>query len=251
MKNDTIYGFITVRTSSTRLPKKCLMPFGKKRVLDHIINRCLAFNIEPIVCTSTHESDNVIYDIAIENNVKCFRGSLVNKLKRWADCAVKFNVNYFHTIDADDPFFDGEEVQLSMNKLINDGFDVVTPTDSSSNGGGSVGYSLKSSIVIKAVKNLDTNTDTEMMWAFLEKINNIKINNLEENFDRPKKLRLTLDFYEDYVLLKFIVDLLGTETPRSSVDQIFFRNPDLYKLNWFRNSEWKQSQNNKIENYKI
>ena len=44
------------------------MPFGKKRVLDHIINRCLAFNIEPIVCTSTHESDDIIYDIAIENN---------------------------------------------------------------------------------------------------------------------------------------------------------------------------------------
>ena len=60
------------------------------------------------MCTSTDSSDDLIEKLAKKEGVKCFRGSLVNKLKRWADCANHFKINAFHTIDADDPFFDGK-----------------------------------------------------------------------------------------------------------------------------------------------
>ena len=76
-------GLITVRTSSSRLPKKCLLPFGDNNVLTHIINRTKFYNIEPIICTSIDESDDVIESIAKTENVKYFRGHLINKLKRW------------------------------------------------------------------------------------------------------------------------------------------------------------------------
>ena len=49
MKKDIIYGFITVRTSSTRLPNKCLLPLGNESVIEHVIKRCLTYSIEPIV----------------------------------------------------------------------------------------------------------------------------------------------------------------------------------------------------------
>ena len=55
MKEKIIHGIITVRTSSTRLPKKCLLSFGEYNVINHVINRCKYFKIEPIVCTSTDE----------------------------------------------------------------------------------------------------------------------------------------------------------------------------------------------------
>ena len=47
-----IHGFITVRTSSTRLPNKCLLPLGENNILTSVILRCIKYNIEPIVCTS-------------------------------------------------------------------------------------------------------------------------------------------------------------------------------------------------------
>ena len=60
--------------------------------------------------------------------IKFFRGSLINKLKRWSDCASFYEIKDFHTVDADDPFFDGDEMILSMKKLRDGNYDVVLPT---------------------------------------------------------------------------------------------------------------------------
>ena len=105
MINVNPIGFITVRTSSTRLPNKCMLPLGDETVISHVVKRAISYGIEPIICTSTDKSDDILEEISKELGVKCFRGSLVNKLKRWLDCAEHFEVNSFHTIDADDPLF--------------------------------------------------------------------------------------------------------------------------------------------------
>ena len=129
-----------------------------------------------------------------------------------------------------------------MKKLRDGNYDVVLPTISSSNGGASVGYSLTSKIVLEALENINDNTDTEMMWEFLEDINDIRIYNLEETNNRPEKLRLTLDFEEDYFLLKIVKQILGENLSRKSIDNLFHNNPDLYKINWFRNDDYKAAQ---------
>ena len=147
----TIKGFITVRSSSTRLPNKCLLPLGNNNILQHVIKRCLKYGIDPIVCTSIDPSDDIIEEICKKMKIKFFRGSLINKLKRWSDCASFYEIKDFHTVDADDPFFDGDEMILSMKKLRDGNYDVVLPTISSSNGGASVGYSLTSKIVLEAL----------------------------------------------------------------------------------------------------
>ena len=61
-------GIITVRTSSSRLPNKCLLRFYKSEtIIEYIINRSKAFGIEPIICTSTNSSDDIIEKISEEN----------------------------------------------------------------------------------------------------------------------------------------------------------------------------------------
>ena len=110
-------GFITVRTSSTRPPNECLLPLSDETVISCMVKRTIAYGIEPILCRSIDKSDDILEGNSKELGVKCFRGSLVNKLKRWLDCAEHYNVNSFHTIDADDPFFDGSEMIESHNLL--------------------------------------------------------------------------------------------------------------------------------------
>ena len=238
-------GFITVRTSSTRLPKKCLLPFGESTVLNHIIRRAVLYDIEPIVCTSTSKEDGIIEEIANQEGVKCYRGPLDNKLQRWLDCADHFNINNFHTIDADDPFFDGNEMKNSVKILQEKGLDMVKPTKSSSAGGASVGYSLTTHIVKKACQGLDKNTDTEMMWYYVEKIPELKTMVLPETRKNITKMRLTLDYEEDYWLLDSVRRILGNLASRDEVDRLFLFNPDLHKINWFRNKEWQSAQTNK------
>lgn len=242
MKRQKIDGFVTVRTSSTRLPGKCLLPFGEGNVIHHIIARAKAFGIDPIICTSTDQTDDVLETLAAAEGVRCFRGSLSNKLKRWSDCAEHFGLTSFHTVDADDPFFDGEEMQRSMKLLKEGGYDIVCPSESSSAGGGSVGYSLTADIVKRASSDLADDADTEMMWYYLEKIANRKTVTLEQSASADLKLRLTLDYEEDYWLMRTIQRLVGTTAPRIEIDELFRRNPDLYKINWFHNEEWKAAQ---------
>ncbi len=236
-------GFITVRTSSSRLPAKCLLPFGEDcNVLEHVIRRARHYGITPFVCTSVDQSDNVIEEIAMAEGVECYRGSLTNKLKRWADCATFFGLEGFHTIDADDPFFDGDQIKRSMALLVDDGLDVVYPTEASSSGGASVGYSLTTDIVKRASVNLPDETDTEMMWYYLEKIPNLRRVALPDSQLPSPKARLTLDYQEDYWLLESVRRIVGNLAARQEIDQLFIRNPDLYKINWFRNKEWKAGQ---------
>ena len=65
-----------------------------------------------------------------------------------------FNIEKFHSVDADDPFFDGNLMKKSMN-LLEEGYDVVCPTESSSAGDASVGYSLTKNILRVHTKEIN------------------------------------------------------------------------------------------------
>ena len=241
-----IPGLITVRSTSSRLPKKCFLPFGENmNVLQHIIRRAIHYDIDPIVCTSIDPSDDAIEKLAKKEGVKIFRGSLINKLQRWADCAKHFDLSAFHTVDADDPFFDGKEMHRSFKLLFKENLDVVCPTKESSAGGASVGYSLKTKTVIKACSSLVGDADTEMMWFYLDKIKGLKKIELSSNSKIKSKLRLTLDYQEDYWLLESVRKIIGNFSSREELNSLFEKNPDLHLINWFRNQEWKSAQESK------
>jgi len=234
-------GLVTVRTQSTRLPGKCLLPFAGVRVIEHIIERCQVYDIDPIICTTHLAEDDILVGIAKDYGVRYFRGSVKNKLKRWYDCAVQFGLETFHSVDADDPFFDGNEMHRSM-QLLAQGFDMVKPTLSSSKGGASVGYSLRTSIIEQAISGTDENTDTEMMWHFIQDLKKLRIVELQEEERDKRKMRLTLDYEEDYWLLATVARIVGRLADRNEVDDLFKKNPNLAEINWFRNEEWAEGQ---------
>ena len=232
------YGFVTVRLGSSRLNAKCLLKFGEGNVLEHIIRRAKFFCFEPVVCTTTLEEDNIIKEIASKEGCLVYRGSVEDKLQRWLRAAETFNVESFHTIDADDPFFDGELGHQSY-QLLQQGYDIVHP--SSTAYVGAVGYSLTRNIIEKACA-IKTSSDTEMMWYFIDKVPGLKKTELPVPDVRVKNLRLTLDYEEDYWMLSTVLRILGPEATRVEVEDLFVRNPDLYRINWFRNEQWKKIQ---------
>ena len=66
-----INGMITVRSQSTRLPKKCFLPFGDGNVLEHIIRRAKHFNI------------NVEDILVIEDSLAGIEGAKKAGVKVW------------------------------------------------------------------------------------------------------------------------------------------------------------------------
>ena len=240
------FGLITVRCDSTRLKKKCLLKFGEINVLEHIILRALKSNIIPIVCTTTNKSDIIVQKISKKYKVECFRGSSKNKIKRWYDCAKKNKINFFHTIDADDPFFDPVTIKKSLLKCAANN-DIIFPSKVSRAGGASEGYSFSfkaieklNKIIIQINKN-NSNIDTEMIERFIDhKIFKIKV--LEGSNYEIKKARLTLDYEEDYEMLSRVRDLCGNFTPRKKINDFLKKNRNILNINFFRNDDWEKKQ---------
>ena len=246
--NSRTYGFITVRSRSSRLPAKCLLDFGDVNVLTHLIRRAKKFGIIPIICTTKNKSDNIIEKISRFEKVSFFRGSEKNKIKRWHDCSKKFNTKYFHTIDADDPFFDPISIKRSLG-LCKKGYDVVYPSTVSEEGGASEGWSFSSKAIktlykylLRFRKKMDT-LDTEMIRPFLQQISLKKIILKGATYEL-KNARLTLDYKEDYKLLTKIIKKKGSFASRKEINNFLRKNKYLLNINFKKTRDYKRKQNN-------
>jgi spore coat polysaccharide biosynthesis protein SpsF (cytidylyltransferase family) len=60
------------------------------------------------------------------------------------------------------------------------------------------------------------------------------------------KCRLTLDYIEDYYLLFSLCKILGNNVQRTKINKFMLNNPDFYKINWFRNKDWKAKQRKQL-----
>lgn len=239
--NEKIDALITVRSTSSRLPGKCFLPFGEASVLEHVIRRSLHYGLAPIVCTTRDAEDDAIAALAKRLEVRCFRGPTANKLLRWSECCRHFALTAFHSVDADDPFFCGEEVRRSYARL-QSGLDMVAPTPSSSAGGATVGYSLTADVVARASEGLAEDTDTEMMWSYVERLPGLRKAVLEDPPEHVIKARMTLDYHEDYVLLEAVRLLAGNLATRAQIGRLLAANPDIARINAFRTEEWSANQ---------
>jgi len=215
-----------------------LLDFGQGNVLEHIIRRCKFFGFEPLVCTTTLGEDDVVRDIAQKEGCLFYRGSAEDKLQRWLGACDQFDIESFHTVDADDPFFDGELGHKSL-RLLDEGYDIVYPSSSIYIGG--VGFSITSDIIRKAC-SLKESDDTEMMWYFVEKVPDLRRIEIPVPDGRTASVRLTLDYEEDYWMLLTVLRILGPQATRQEIEDLFSRNPDLRQVNWFRNEQWKSLQ---------
>lgn len=242
MLSEKVFTFLTVRTSSTRLPNKCFLPFGSTHVLGHVVERCDRSSLIPVICTSKDASDNKIEEFATENNILIFRGSLENKIKRWRDCANYLGIKKFHTVDVDDPFFEPAIVNESMELLSHERLDVVFPTKESSSGSASVGYSIRTDYLDKVLRETLEVKEIEMVDSIFLNDVFIAAKKLNSKIPDSPSIRLTLDYEEDYQLLVFILRILGPFCKRSEIIELFCKNPDLYKINWFRNEQWAAKQ---------
>ena len=89
-------------------------------------------------------------------------------------------------------------------------------------------------------KNPD-NIDTEMIEKFIDyKVFTTKI--LKGSKYELKKVRLTLDYVEDYKMLLKVRDLCGNFASRKKINNLLKKNKDIIKINFFRNMHWEKKQ---------
>lgn len=103
---------LQARMGSSRLPGKILKSIGSKVLLEHIIYRLdfLKHKAVLVVATSDTPKDDVVELFCKKRGVSCFRGSELNVLKRYYDCARQFGFTRIVRLTADNPFVDVGEL---------------------------------------------------------------------------------------------------------------------------------------------
>lgn len=114
---------IQVRTGSSRLPQKMILPFYKdKSILEILIERFkkeLKFDIPFVVATTDKTNDDSIQKICDNEQVDCFRGPEDDVLLRFIQASENFSFDYIIRICADNPLMDiAGTLDLLNNKNI-------------------------------------------------------------------------------------------------------------------------------------
>jgi spore coat polysaccharide biosynthesis protein SpsF len=115
---------IQARMGSSRLPGKVLMPIAGKELLDHILVRLsfLSLNAKVIVATTIHSMDDCIENFCSER-AACFRGSELDVLDRYFQCATLFGFSDVVRLTADNPFTDIDELHRLIKLHLQTGCD--------------------------------------------------------------------------------------------------------------------------------
>ncbi len=246
----TYYGFITVRTDSSRLPQKALQDIAGKPLIVHIIERAKTIKgLDGVVlCTTKREEDNVLEQIASEQGILCYRGSLNDKLERWRGAARNVNADYVITIDGDDPFCDPALVETAIHQIEKDHPDFVEAPKELAIGGFTYAFSREALEKVCEIKNSE---DTEMMWVYFTDTGLFTTTTLAvSDTELLTPLRLTLDYPEDLEFFRTIFKELSIETntvPLHDIMLFLKGRPDIVAINAFRHEEWLKNQQAKTK----
>jgi spore coat polysaccharide biosynthesis protein SpsF len=204
---------------------------------------------EIVLCTTIRPLDDRIVEIAKKSGIKYFRGSLEDKLDRWLGAVKKFDIDYFVTMDGDDLFCDPELISISINQIKNTNCDFIKAPKGLICG--AFTYCIKAKALEKVCSIKDT-SDTEMMWVYFENTGLFNVCDLDikNTIYYNDNIRLTLDYPEDFEFFKIIFEsfnCMNNDVPLSEIIKFLIENPDIIKINSFRQQDFLENQKRKTK----
>jgi len=243
--------FITVRSMSSRLPKKCFLEICGKKTIVHLINRVQQARLSDgiVLCTTNNPEDDILCDIASKEGISFFRGSEKDKLDRWRGAVEKYDVEFFITADGDDIFCDPELIDLCFLQYEKAKVDFIEGKDIPC---GAFTYGIRSSALKKVCDIKDTD-DTEMMWVYFTQTGLFSCTQLEgvPKILRRPEIRMTLDYKEDFQFFENIIEhFFAHGNSRFGLRDILGYldgHPEVIKMNQCRQKEFLDNQKKKTK----
>lgn len=244
-----IAAIIQARTGSSRLPNKIIkeLPINSGfNSLLHVIRRLQKSEMihEIIIATTPENSDNIILDIAEQENVKCFRGDSHNLLSRYYNAAKENEVDVVIRITSDCPCIDPAIVDSIIKMHIEQKSDYTSNTNSKNGRKVTFPHGMDVEVfnfMILEEMYLNASTDWEKEhvtpYIYLSHPDKYKICHYQANEEEyGPEIRVTLDTEDDYILLCAVFDHLYPNNH-------FFGVKEIVKL--FRDHPWLNLINKK------
>jgi len=198
LKKSNLLVIIQARSSSKRLRNKILKKINNKEIILIIIDKIKKLNLNLIVATSSHSSDDNLVKLLNSKGVKVFRGPLQNVSLRYYRCLLKNKCDAFVRITADNPLIDENLIQKAISIYDQSNWDIVTNTLNRTYPKGQSIEVLNSNLFIDNYINLITKDQKEHVTKyFYQNHNKFQIKNLtlSKNYS---SLNYSVDNLSDY-----------------------------------------------------
>ena len=247
---------ITVRTGSSRLPRKVLKKIDDRRVIDILIDRCQEFKgiLDTVICTTDKLEDNIIEEIGVSRGVKVFRGSNNNLIARWYQAAIKNNLDFLINIDGDDLLFSKALIRDAIEKIKTTDF--VTIEHEKEVVCGCFTFGIKTKTLEKIYKSNRKKglEETQYMWLDFKNNNDIRKSyvDIPDELLRPE-IRATLDYEEDLKFFKEVFKKFKTQKLESSTTnlvKVIDSQPSLLTINRNKHKDYLNNQKRGLINEK-
>ncbi len=237
--------FLSVRTGSSRLPNKSVLKIHNKYTIEYVIDNLKKSEKTDkiILCTTRKSEDDILCEIAENNNIKVFRGSERNKIRRWYFAAVEYDVDNIVTVDGDDLFFDVRLADMCFHQIKKSDF---------VNGQGL--YNDVYGFKIKTLQNIldfakGNIIEPHEITRFLsnKNINTEKLVNVPKLFEK-KDIRMTLDYEEDFLFFENVIKNIRGDLTLENILEYLDKNKEVININFFRDNDWQAKQNINMTN---
>jgi spore coat polysaccharide biosynthesis protein SpsF len=240
--NNKFAAIVTVRSTSSRLEKKCFQPlFEDISMIQIVIRRAKKIGCQVILATSEDASDDNLVEIAKSENVLYFRGSLKNKIHRWHQCFLKYSLDYGVLIDADDPSFSFTVAKRALIQLKKNKSEIITGSKDLMPGLITYGLSAGGmSKLFSVATDYDLDTDVIEMFVQQSNLTNSTIHPIKGERVSPK-IRLTIDYQEDLLFYRALFEEISYLDESSNLIKKIIE-LKISTINWFRNEEFIKNQ---------
>lgn len=220
---------IQARTGSSRMPNKIIQPFFNNQcILEILVDRIKKLRFPVVIATTLHINDDIICQIADNNDVPSFRGSENDVLDRFIQTAYHFGFNKIIRVCSDNPFLDLTDLKFLVEKFDNSAIDYLgynldnnKPSILSHFGFWAEAVSLNALEKVQQLtsENLYHEHVTNFIYRNPElfKVQFIPVNPIV--YFR-KDIRMTLDTPEDFKTLKMIFAALSNRNNNFGIIEI-------------------------------
>jgi spore coat polysaccharide biosynthesis protein SpsF len=240
---------VQARTGSTRLPGKVMMPLAGKPLLVRMLERLQAARTpsQIIVATTTASSDDPVEELAKQAGVACVRGHPTDLLDRHIAALRTTDCDAVSKIPSDQPLLDPALVDRVLGTFLEDpSVDYVSNLHPSTWPDGYDVEVMKREVLEtawrEAKKPMEREHTTPFIW---EQPQRFKLKNIEWDRDLSMTHRLTIDYAEDYELIRRVYDALhvegkppfGLQAILDYLDahpEVFALNQKFAGVNWYR-----------------
>ena len=227
--NDHQFIFVAVRLKSKRLERKALLDLAGRPLIIRLFERLNQFiPAERIVlCTSTNPQDSAVFELAMDQGIKVFRGSELDVAERFLNAADAYGAKTIVRVTGDNPLTDAEFILEMLKSHADVGAEYTYVND--------LPVGTRAEVIevsaLRRIRKEWTNPDnSEYMTLFLNRGDKVKQNGIYSNnptISRPE-IRLTVDTPEDFSLMQSIYQYFnGTPPKLDEIIKFLDNNPDL------------------------